>query len=373
MRLLNRSGMTAGYTLGMDPTGRESVVVAVKGTFVIPARGDEPAHLADEQVPLIEADAFTGEPGFSAPLYEADYAPIKPCCDVLLVGSAYAPGGEPVERVRVGLKVGPIEKLMTVYGERVWVATGTGFLSSRALPFTKRPISYDIAFGGVDRAHPDESRHDAYLANPVGIGFHKVLDKSFVEGASAPSTEACDDPVRRPDGRYRPMAFGPVGRGWSSRIVHGGTYDDAWLENTFPFLPADFDERYHQCAPEDQQMPYPTGGETVTLLNLTPEGRCRFSLPARRVPVCFFRDGADRVEKEAVIDTLVIEPDAGRFTMTWRASLPLRRNLFEIPEILVGTATRGWWRARELGKTWYPSLDAVVRKSVYEDEAEEET
>ena len=46
------------------------------------------------------ADTFTGEPGFSAPVYEVDFAPRKPRCDVLLVGSAYAPEGRPATRVR---------------------------------------------------------------------------------------------------------------------------------------------------------------------------------------------------------------------------------------------------------------------------------
>jgi hypothetical protein len=85
MELLNTTGMPAGYTLGMQPDGRELLVVAVKGTFVIPQNGKEPIRAA-EQVPLFEADIFTGEPGFSAPLYESDYAPHKPRCDVLLSG-----------------------------------------------------------------------------------------------------------------------------------------------------------------------------------------------------------------------------------------------------------------------------------------------
>ncbi len=34
----------------------------------------------------------------------------------------------------------------------------------------------------------------------------------------------------------------------------------------FPFLPADFDERYYQAAPTDQQLPIPLGEQTVTHL-----------------------------------------------------------------------------------------------------------
>jgi hypothetical protein len=65
MELLNATGLQAGYTLGIDPDGRELVVVVAKGTFQIPAQGEAP-QLAPEQVPLVMADDFTGEPGRSA-------------------------------------------------------------------------------------------------------------------------------------------------------------------------------------------------------------------------------------------------------------------------------------------------------------------
>src|SRR5215469_9222000 len=100
MELLNATKMQAGYTMGMKPDGRELLVATVKGTFTLPVNGEEP-QLANEQVPLVEADLFTGEPGFSSPLYETDYAPVKPKCDVLLNGSAYSPGGRSTTRVSV--------------------------------------------------------------------------------------------------------------------------------------------------------------------------------------------------------------------------------------------------------------------------------
>ncbi len=66
MNLINATKMQAGYTMGIEPSGREQLVVVVKGTFNIPRKGEEP-KLAEEQIPLIAADEFTGEPGFSSP------------------------------------------------------------------------------------------------------------------------------------------------------------------------------------------------------------------------------------------------------------------------------------------------------------------
>lgn len=370
MELLNATGMQAGYTLGMEPSGREHLVVAVKGTFNIPASGKE-AALAEQQIPLVEADTFTGEPGHSAPVYEADYPLRKPRCDVLLLGSAYSPNGKPVERVQVGLKIGPITKTFNVIGDRLWQVGNTIQPGSQILPFEQIPITYDRAFGGVDDFHSDPSKHSAYMINPIGRGYHSELDGLLVDGTPMPNTEEIKRSVDNPDGDYLPMSFGPVGRGWTPRLQYAGTYDQDWLDNVFPFLPKDFREDYFQAAPADQQMPYPSGGEEVLLLNLTPEGRTSFRLPNVDVPVVFFRKKGERSEINGTIDTIVLEPDKGTFTLTWRASIPLRKNIFEIVQVLAGHMPRGWWRARELGKDYYRSLAELSRARRREAEEEE--
>ena len=356
--------------MGMQPDGRELLVVAVNGTFLIPKPGDA-VQLAEEQKPLIEADEFTGEPGYSAPLYEVDYAPRKARCDVLLNGNAYAPGGKPTSRVPVGLKIGSIKKSFAVVGKRFWEAGSVAIGSGAAGRFTVMPFSYDSAFGGTDDFHKDEQKHSAYIANPIGQGYHAQLGQSLVHNRPMPNTEELNHPIKMPNLAYLPMAFGPIGRSWEPRIQHAGTYDDKWLDNTFPFLPTNFDEAYYQAAPPDQQMAYPTGGEEVVLVNLTPEGRTVFHLPTIEVPIVFFRKKGEQHNTHAVIDTIVIEPDSGLFTMTWRANIPLRKNIFEIPQILAGKMSRGWWRARELGKTYYPSLAHLARAKKTEVEEEE--
>ncbi len=362
MDLLNATRMQAGYTLGVDPSGREHLVVAVKGTFRIPSPGHGP-ELAQQQIPLVVADTFTGEPGRSAPIYEADYPPRKPRCDVLLIASAHAPGGRPAERVRVGLKLGPITKTFDVVGDRLWQVGNAIGPGAAIQPFERMPITYDRAFGGVDDFHPDPSRHSAFMQNPIGRGYHQVLDAALVDGSPMPNTEDPRCPVVEPDGDYRPLSFGPIGRGWSPRLALAGTYDQDWLDKVFPFLPMDFRDDYFQSAPADQQMPYPVGGEEVLLLNLTPEGRTAFRLPKDEVPIVFFRKRGPREETNGVIDTIVIEPDSGLFTITWRASVPLRKDIFEIGQVLAGRMPRGWWRARERGKAYYPSLGHLARSS----------
>ena len=366
MNLLNGSGMAVGYTVGLDKTGAEHVVVAVKGTFTIPERGDAP-RLADEQVQLVDADQFTGEPGRSATLVECDYALLKPRCDVLLNGVAYAPGERPVERIAVGLQVGEWRKSFAVWGNRVWRGAPVGYAPSEPEPFERMPISYDNAFGGLDERMHDPAQARSYLPNPVGRGWHHHIHRELVVGAPLSNTEEIRDPVRDPSGRYRPMAFGPIGRGWPSRVGHAGTYDQNWIDNVFPFLPDDFDVRYFQSAPEDQQIANPRGGEPVVLINLTSDGRREFVLPAIEMPIVFFRRRADRVAMKGALDTLLFEPDAERFSMVWRATLKLQRDIFEVPQAAIGRMSRGWWRAVHAGKS-YKSVATIVRETAHQDD-----
>ena len=285
MHFVNSTGLPAQWTMGFEPDGREMLVVVVKATYSIPPSGARGVPwLADEQQPLVEADRFSGEPGFSAPLHETDFAHRKPACDVLLLGSAHAPHGRPVERLPVALKLGSLQKQFTVVGPRVSAQVLAVARASKPEHFQRLPLSYDYAFGGTDRTREAQDRQtDAYQPNPVGRGYWR--DLKHIDGQPLPFTEASDQSVVDPAGRYVPMSFSPIGRNWTPRCAYAGTYDQHWLENTAPLWPADFDARYFQAAPADQIVPYLTGGEEVVLQHLTPEGHCTFRLPRRSMPI----------------------------------------------------------------------------------------
>lgn len=347
MELINATRMVAGYTMGIEPSGRELLVVVIKGTFRLPNPGEE-LRLHDEQLPLVMADTFSGEPGHSAPLYEVDFAPRKQRCDVLLLGSAHAPGGRPADRVVVELKAGgAVTKRFTVVGERHWEASANGVQPSRPQPFVVKPISYDTAFGGTDCNHQDPAQHAAYMSNPIGRGFHKHLQSEWVDGKPLPNTEELSRPLLRPDEAYVPMAFGPIGRGWEPRYRYAGTYDQKWLDDHFPFLPPDFDEQYYQAAPIDQQIEVSVAGLEISLTNLTTDGWRSFAIPHFEAPVHIFPKKGEREDLKATLDTIVLEPDQERLTMSWRVARPLRKNMFEIAQVLVGKKGREWWQQRE--------------------------
>jgi hypothetical protein len=359
MDFVNETSAEAGWTMGFDRDGRELVVVAIKATFMIPRDGGE-ASLASEQVPLVNADEFTGEPGFSAPLHESDYAHRKPMCDVLVNGSVYAPAGQRVYNTSVGVQVGQMVKTFAVVGNRVWWKGFVGVRATDPEPFEVMPISYDNAFGGVDDSDSDPNRVRTFLPNPVGRGYSH--SNNAIDGRPLPNTEEDGVSVTDPAGSYRPMALGALGRNWPPRVGHAGTYDQQWLEQRAPFWPDDFDYRYFQAAPPDQQIPCPVGGERVALSNLTPDGDVRFELPTVAMPTWFLPHRGKDVCVNGQLDTIVIEPDQGIFTLTWRAVLPMRRSCFDIQQIIVGEKSEAWQRTRKYGhKPYYKGLAELVR------------
>lgn len=361
MEFINETKLVANWTFGFDPSGRELLVVVAKGTFVLPPDSSEPT-LADEQVALTEADAFSGPPGLSAPTYESDFAHFKPVCDVLVNATARVPEGRPTSSLVVGVRVGTLSKSFEVVGPRTYSASRvTGVFSSPPAPFTEAVISYEVAFGGLDASTPGQTL--TYTRNPVGRGFGR--HPRAIDAKPLPLTQAIGDPVLRPDGDYTPMALGPIGRSWEPRWRLAGTYDDEWLDQHAPFWPADFDYRYFQAAPVDQQMPYPVGGEDIVLVNLGAPGTRHARVPKHNVPVLLIDHSGDYVEQPAVIDTVLIEADLERLCLTWRLCHPLRRNVFELREVVVGGRSAAWKaerRARLSGRKYYRSLAELINE-----------
>ena len=73
----------------------------------------------------------------------------------------------------------------------------------------------------------------------------------------------------------------------------------------------------------------------------------RFRVPHLVAPVSIFPKKGPRENYTATLDTLLIEPDAQRFSLTWRVARPLRDNMFEIARVQVGKKGREWWQKAE--------------------------
>lgn len=314
--LSNRTPYAVDRTWVQDERGARHWVVVVKGTFAIGANGT--LSLADEQVPPTLAPEYNGEDGVSSLKYEADLGPAKPGTDVYVVGHARAPGGRPVTRVSVGLRIGSREKVLEVLGDRTYERDVVGVVPSSPLPFVELPLVYERAFGGFDDESPDPAKQALFAANPVGMGF--VATRRKLVGLPVPNIGV----PGVPPGSKGAAGLGAITSHWAPRCEHAGTYDAKWVKERKPLLPLDFDPRFHLCAPVDQQfVPHLRGGERIELVGMTASGALGFEVP--RVALGFltrFQTRKEPVHHRASLVTVIVEPDHPRVCVVWHTSIP---------------------------------------------------
>ncbi|MGV1010738.1 MAG: DUF2169 family type VI secretion system accessory protein, partial [Dermatophilaceae bacterium] len=303
-------------------------------------------------VPLCRQDDFFGETGRSALRYGDDFARHKPQCDVLFDACARAPGDTSVAMLLVEIEVAELRKRLRVHGPRTWERGLRGYTLSHPRPFERMPLHYGMAFGGQHEVRDgDRQFSEAHPENPAGIGWCGPGTRDRFDGAPAPCLEAPDAPLRTPQDRQRPLALSAVARNWEPRRGRAGTYDARWRAEVFPLLPTDFDDRYFQCAPDDQWIAYPRGGEPVRLLHLFADWPdLRFALPPLHdVGARVLRTDYSTESPVMQVDTLFFETEARRFSVLWRASTPIRRRLQEFDAIAIGRIDPHWWQTKSLG------------------------
>lgn len=311
--LNNRTSYAAERNWTRDKQGVHHWLVAVKATFDIGPAGK--LTLSDEQPPPLLAPEYRGDPATTSLRLDSDLLAVKPGTDVLLDARAHAPKGKPVPTVPVSLRIGDIEKTLLVHGTRVYYRGAMGLTTTSPLPFTTHPIHYEWAFGGTDTAHPDPRKHRIDVRNPVGKGF--AVDPSRLEKQHA---HAVEYPNGNP-GKAGPAGFGPIGSFWSPRLERGGTYDARWEKSKKPLLPDDYDDTFALSCPEDQRPAKPLrGGETVTIVNMTPAGALRFELP--KIFLTFgTRFGSRLEEHRAMLTTVFVDAEAMKLGMIWQSTL----------------------------------------------------
>lgn len=328
----NRTPFAAERGWVRDRDGVEIWLVAVKCTFDI--KPDGSTEVSEEQPPVLRVPEHFGEPGKTSIKYDNDLVLTKKTTDVIVVGHAYAPDGQPATETEAGFRVGPVQKVLRVTGDRQWGAVG----QTATVPFVKMPLTYERAFGGVDEKSAQPER-DWDWRNPVGTGF--AVSRDNATGLVLPNVEYPDEGVKAWSDRPRPAGFGAIACHWQPRVAFAGTYDDYWMKTRQPLLAEDFDERYFQCAPSDQQAPsFLRGGEPVALYRLTPGGELRFSLP--KVFLGFdtrFYDGSRELHKERKLHTVILEPDFPRVSLVWHTALPCHFKVQKLERTIVTLKT----------------------------------
>jgi hypothetical protein len=317
-----------------DEHGAPVCVPIVKATFALETDG---IRLAEEQASIEVGGVSNGDPENSSYIYEPETAFFKPATDIVLIGHACANAPGTTE-VLAGIRVGPVQKLVKVIGDRFLVRkSGQAHLSQPAA-FERIPLSYERAFGGWDRRHPDPHEHRVESRNPVGTGFRDSaldMDDEF----RMPNIEDPEEPYEAYGDRPRPAGVGFVSPNWAPRSRFAGTYDERWATTRSPLLPTDFDRRFFNAAAPGLVAPgYLRGDEPVVVVNASSEGRLAFELPAVAPPVCHYELRAGKSSSAPTnLDTVIVNTDTRQLVLLWRTYFPLRNGPHDLRVLHVHT------------------------------------
>ena len=329
LQLKNNTPFAAQLALFPDKDGIDTLYILASATFNIGKKWT----LADDQTPPRGADEYWGEDPLSSSLkYVSDFHIGKPATDIAMLGHARAPQGKQVSQLDVSLRVGQVGKTVRVFGDRHWQ---NGAIS-RPQPFDSMPLIYEKAFGGMHRQ--DGEIVSAEVRNLLGCGYLGKQKASVLDGTPVPNLEDPRQLLHSAGDIVTPTGFGFISPNWQPRVGYAGTYDEHWQTRRAPYLPEDFDPRFLNMAHPDLIYPgYLQGGEPVQISGVHPMGNLQFTLPviglSARVMI------AKRVETPAFqLETLVIEPDDLKLSLSWKAAMPCDKSALKIKEVILNLA-----------------------------------
>lgn len=331
---------------GQTPEGDHVLSVLVKRSYAI--RNGYVCTRTVEDCALVPGDVHFGDPLNSTIRFESDFVPWKLATDVVLNGSAHAPGGRPVTDLMVGLTIGDITKQLLVLGDRIaHHRAGRVPVFSDPAPFARMPLRYEHAFGGVDILS-DPALACAFGANHLGRGFIIRNTREAVEGQALPNIEdprdrltperLCCGHAIHMDKLPVPQGFGWVSKYWRPRALLAGVMPaDAALARQLRIAnrkavppaqhalydqtelpPMDF--RFFNGASAGLALPYLRGDEAVHLEHLTPDGALSFGLPGER-PAVTLDIGFGPATPEVVLHTVMIRVEDQEVDLVWRGAV----------------------------------------------------
>lgn len=128
----------------------------------------------------------------------------------------------------------------------------TGGKVDAVRPVSAVQLSYALAFGGMDPAAKDPSHSHAWFDdNPVGQGYSQHPRDRATDGLRLAQFEPMDQRLDSPRPAAPVLGLGVVSRASAQRLRWAGSYDKAWLDEVWPNLPSNFDERHFQSAAPD--------------------------------------------------------------------------------------------------------------------------
>lgn len=358
MKIKNARLYPTAFLYGKAAPNEPFMAFIVKATFRMNAQR-APAGEAKRQWPVLTTDVpYQKKAPKSLLRFESDLVPFKPRADIVLVGSAYAPRGQPTKSLDMEIRVGDTQRVLRVIGDRMWsfpVRDQHAPICVGPSEFVEMPLTFDRAFGGIDvhaSLDPTLPRFRPWCAqNYAGRGFIGALSVDSIHKTPLPNLEDPSDLIRDVASHPIPVGCGFFPRNNEPRFSYSGTYDERWKNERAPELPEDFRFEYYNGAhPHLQVDGYLAGNEAVTLTNVSKSrARFEFLLPGIRPVLTVSRhpwpSGTEHPNMSApltvqqvspALDTLVFIPDSEILFQVWRGIIPIRDPAaLEISEVRV--------------------------------------
>ena len=335
-----------------DNEDREFGIIIVKATYEFGPSSR--LMVAEEQAPMVFTDKCHGAVNVSSLWHPSDLVPHKPATDLIINAVARTPDGRVRPAWECGVAINRagaaiFAKKLRVTGPREWRPVWKRELNTEEVknwpqyrkhfrywelsepePVSSLPLRYEYAYGGeIAMGEDDEGNplFDTSHYNPLGRG---KIDREWTDHTKtvpAPQIEDVDDPIADPYAVYKAQGLGPIPPAWLPRRPLGGTYDQKWIDTTWPAWPADYSFAYHNSAHPDLIIsPYLIGGEEVVLTGLAQrEEPVRFRLPHEQTLVEFVGENREPLRAPMALDTVFLD-FAGRHQRDWRIFLSWRVN-----------------------------------------------
>ncbi|MDI1446202.1 DUF2169 domain-containing protein [Polyangium sp. 6x1] len=306
MEVVSLSPLPVASMIWQSGPGAWTLTFVAKATCQIQP-GKSP--LASAQEPVHEEDCHWDDDDARSLFAASDLVPLKPRVDVTLVGSAFAPQGQPVRSLFARLIIGDLDKSIEVHQDRTFTADGALVEGPR---FSRMSLAYERAAGGPD------------TTNPVGV--RADVRDSFGR-LKLPNLQSPGLLISSASTLIAPVGFGPVAPGWPLRRGKLGRYAASFTPHSLIAapLPDDLDRSFFNVAPGDQQLAELAEDARVVLENMHPQiPRLVTNLPGLRPrAVLEARGGAHVLPLRC--DTLWIDTDRQIATLTFRGRMQLER------------------------------------------------
>jgi hypothetical protein len=292
-------------SLTWQAAGAWRMTVVCKATYQL-APGVCALHEAQEAP--CERDQHWGDDRRASLSMASDLVPFKRRADVLLIGSAFAPGASKVRSIVARLTVGAIDKALEAYCDRSF--RGDGELVEGP-GVVEMPLVWERAAGGPG------------TLNPAGV----CPDDVDRYGATkVPNLQPLGILTIAREQRVDPIGFAPIAPSWpmrAAKLAHH--YPRFAAEGWCPRdVPADLDASFFNVAPADQQLDELHADEKLALDNLHRDHPVLVTqLPGVRPSVTLTRRGSSAMPLELRADTLVIDTARALVSLVWRGIAPL--------------------------------------------------